>query len=111
MKVLIHEDRTEGMDFLLGMMIKRGYKARWAKTGPEIMDMLSDDEVNIVLTNGSYEELNGDQHERIKASCVFMIDIAQHFDRTTTVMADMQLQKPFAISELWRALDANAKRN
>ena len=77
MKVLIHEDRSEGLDFLLGMIVKRGYRAGLAKTGSEILDMLSDEQYNVILTNGGYGELNRDQHARIKSSSVFIIDIAE----------------------------------
>lgn len=105
MKVLIHEDRSEGLDFLLGMIVKRGYKAGLAKNGPEIMEMLSDENYNVILTNGGYLELNHDQHTRIKSSPVFIIDIAEKQGNSTDSKADLKLQKPFAISELWQAMD------
>lgn len=107
MKVLIHEDRSEGLDFLLEIIVKRGYKAGIAKNGPEIIDMLSDERYNVVLTNGGYEDLNSDQHFQIKSSPVFIVDIAerQKRDEGRDAQADLYLQKPFAVSELWQAID------
>jgi len=107
MKVLIHEDRSEGLDFLLEMIVKRGYRAGLAKNGPEILDMFSDDRYNVILTNGAYEELSRDQHARIKSSPLLIIDISERRkqDDATDPGADLYLQKPFAISELWKAME------
>jgi len=110
MKVLIHEDRSEGLDFLFGMIVKRGYRAGLAKNGPEILDMLSDENFNVILTNGGYRELNRDQHARLKSDSVFIIDIAEK-QSDEDVNANLKLQKPFAISELWQAIDPDSKEH
>ena len=75
MKVLIHNDRPDIPDFLLKIILSRGYKASFAKDGLKIIAMLSNDQYDVVLANGRYKELNPDQHMQLKALPVFIIDI------------------------------------
>ncbi|MGZ3854189.1 MAG: hypothetical protein ACXVBX_15445 [Flavisolibacter sp.] len=106
-KVLIHDERPDIPDFLLKLILIRGYKAGFAKDGTEIIAMLSDDRHDVVLTNGGYKGLNPDQHMQLKSSSVFIIDIkdSRNQNRDMDLKADLYLPRPFLISELWQALE------
>ena len=105
-KVLIHDDRPDTPEFLLEIIVNRGYKAGFAKDGSEIIAMLSNDQYDVVLTNGGYRELNPDQHMQLKSSSVFIIDIkdSRSQNQDMDLKADLYLHRPFLISELWHAL-------
>lgn len=81
MKVLIHDERPDALEFLLGSIINFGYTAGIAKNNPEIMSMLSDEHYDIVLTNGSYGYFKEDQYSRVKSSSVFVIGIINPANR------------------------------
>lgn len=66
MKVLIHDERSDGLDFLLESIVNHGLKVSNAKNGLETINMLTDERCNVVLTNGGYEELDPDEHSRPK---------------------------------------------
>jgi DNA-binding response OmpR family regulator len=106
-KVLIHDERTDTPEFLLEVVVNRGYKAGFAKDGTEIIAMLSNDQYDVVLTNGGYRELNSDQHLQLKSSSVFIIDIKNPHNRNQDrdLRADLYLPRPLLISELWQALE------
>jgi CheY-like chemotaxis protein len=106
-KVLIHDDRPDTPKFLLEIIVNRGYKAGFAKDGTEIIAMLSNDEYDVVLTNGGYKELNRDQHMQLKSSSVFIIDIkdSRNQNQDMDLKADLHLPRPLLISELWQALE------
>ena len=105
-KVLIHDDRTDLPEFLLKLILSRGYKAGFAKDGTEIIAMLSNDQYDVVLTNGGYKELNPSQHMQLKFSSVLIIDIKDSLNQNQDMdlNADLYLPKHFSISELWQAL-------
>jgi DNA-binding response OmpR family regulator len=107
MKVLIHDERPDVPEFLLDIIVNRGYKAGIAKDGPEIIHMISDDRYDIVLANGGYRELDCDQHTRLKSSSVFIIGITgSHIqDRDRDSKADLYLRRPFLISDLWLLIE------
>ncbi len=107
MKVLIHDERPDVPEFLLDIIVNRGYKAGIAKDGPEIIHMISDDRYDIVLTNGGYRELDCDQHTRLKSSSVFIIGITgSHIqDHDPDSKADLYLRRPFLISDLWLLIE------
>jgi CheY-like chemotaxis protein len=106
-KVLIHDDRSDTPEFLLEIIVNRGYKAGFAKCSAEIIAMLSNDQYDVVLTNGGYKELNTDQYIKLKSSSVFIIDIKDSRNRNQDMelKADLYLPRPFLISELWQALE------
>jgi CheY-like chemotaxis protein len=106
-KVLIHDDRPDTPEFLLEIIVNRGYKAGFAKDGTEIIAMLSNDQYDVVLTNGGYRELNPDQHMQLKSSSVFVIDIkySRNQNQDMDLKADLYLPRPLLISELWQALE------
>jgi DNA-binding response OmpR family regulator len=106
-KILIHDDRPDTPEFLLDIIVNRGYKAGFAKDGLEIIAMFSKDQYDVVLTNGGYRQLNPDQHMQLKASSVFIIDIkdSRKQNQDTDSKADLYLPRPFLISELWQALE------
>jgi len=106
-KILIHDDRPDTPEFLLDIIINRGYKAGFAKDVHEIIAMLSDDQYDVVLANGGYRELNPDHHMQLKSSSVFIIDIkdSHNQNKDTDLKADLYLPRPFLISELWQALE------
>ena len=106
-KVLIHDDRPDTPEFLLEIIVNRGYKAGFAKDGSEIIAMLSNDHYDVVLTNGGYRELNSDQHMQLKSSSVFIIDIkdSRSQNQDMDLKADLYLPRPLLISELWLALE------
>jgi DNA-binding response OmpR family regulator len=105
-KVLIHDDRPDTPEFLLEIIVNRGYKAGFAKDGSEIIAMLSNDQYDVVLTNGGYRELNPDQHMQLKSFSVFIIDIKDSLslNQDMDLKADLYLPRPFLISELWHAM-------
>ena len=105
-KVLIHDERPHIPVFLLKLILSRGYKAGFAKNGTEIIAMLSNDQYDVVLTNGGYKELNPDQHMQLKSSSVLIIDIKDSLNQNQDMdlNADLYLPKCFSISELWEAL-------
>ena len=107
MKVLIHDERSDGLDFLLESIVSHGYKAGIAKNGPEIMNMLSDERYNVVLTNGGYEELDPDQRFQLKSSSAFIIGITGQQKREEGIdsKVNLCLQRPFEVSKLWQAID------
>lgn len=107
MKVLIHDERSDGLDFLLESIVNHGYTAGIAKNGPEIINMLSDERYNVVLTNGGYEELDPDQYFRIRSSSAFIIGITAQQKREEGMgsKVDLFLQRPFEASKLWHAID------
>jgi DNA-binding response OmpR family regulator len=106
MKVLIHDERPDALDFLLGGIVNHGHKAGIAKDGPEIIDMLSDERYNVVLTNGGYEDLAPDHLSRLKSSSVFIIGITgrQKCDEAVDSSVDLYLRRPFEASKLWQAI-------
>jgi len=106
MKVLIHDEQSDGLDFLLESIVNHGLRVSIAKNGPEIINMLTDERYNVVLTNGGYEELNPDQHSQLKSSSVFIIGITgqQKRDEGMDSKVDLCLRRPFEASKLWQAL-------
>ena len=107
-KVLIHDRRPDTPEFLLEVVINRGYKAGFAKDSSEIIAMLSNDQYDVVLTNGGYSKLNHDQHMQLKFSAVFIIDINESYNQNQDMdlQADLYLPRPLLISELWRAINS-----
>ncbi|MGO9138397.1 MAG: hypothetical protein ACLP9S_04355 [Syntrophales bacterium] len=105
-KVLIHDDRPDIPEFLLNVILSRGYKAGFAKDGTEIIAMLSNGQYDVVLVNGGYRKLNPDQHMQLKSASVFIIDINDSHDKNQDMdlKADLHLPRPLLISELWQAL-------
>ena len=106
-KFLIHDDRPDTPEFLLEIIVNRGYKAGFAKDGTEIIAMLSNDQYDVVLTNGGYRELNPDQHMQLKSSSIFIIDIkdSRNQNQDMDLKADLYLPRPLLISDLWQALE------
>jgi len=106
-KVLIHDERPDIPEFLLEVILSRGYKAGFAKNGADIIAMLSNDEYDIVLANGGYRELNTGQYMQLKSSSVFIIDIkdSRSLNQDMDLKADLYLPRPFLISELWQVLE------
>jgi len=106
-KVLIHDERPDDPEFLLKIILGRGYKAGFAKDGTEIIAMLSSGEYDVVLTNGGYEELSPDQHRQLKSASVFIVEIKDSRNRNQDgdLKADLYLPRPILISQLWRALE------
>ncbi len=103
-KILIHDDRSDAPEFLLGLILNHGYRVGFAKNGHEIIDTLSNDQYDVILTNGAYGELNPDQHKQLRSSSIFIIDIKDPHDRNQDG-ADLYLPRPFLISELWLAIE------
>jgi DNA-binding response OmpR family regulator len=105
MKILINNERADVLDFLHEHIINHGYKAGIAKNATEIIDMLSDEQYNVILTNGAYEALDTDQCSWLRSSSVFIIGITdQKKNESLALKVDMQLQRPFEASKLWQAL-------
>jgi hypothetical protein len=61
---------------------------------------------NVVLINGGYEELDPDQHFRIKSSSVFIIGITgqQKRDEGMDSKVDLYLRRFFEASKLLQAI-------
>ncbi len=109
MKVLIHDERSDALEFLLEGIVNHGYKAGIAKDSPEIINMLSDERYDVVLTNGGYEKLDLDQRFGIKSSCVCIIGITNQrkCDDEMDSEVDRYLRRPFEASRLWQAIASN----
>jgi DNA-binding response OmpR family regulator len=106
-KILIHDEGPDTPEFLLEIVVNRGYKAGFAKDGNELIAMLSNDQYDVVLTNGGYRELNPDQYMQLESSSVFIIGIKDSHKQNHTMdsKADLYLPRHFLISELWRAIE------
>ena len=109
MKVLIHDERSDALEFLLEGIANHGYKAGIAKDGPEIINMLSDERYEVVLTNGGYENLDLDQRFGIKSSpvCIIGITNERNCDDKMDSEVDRYLRRPFEASRLWQAIASN----
>ncbi len=105
-KVLIHDEGPDIPVLLLKLILSRGYKAGFANDGNEIIAMLSNDQYDVVLTNGGYKGLNSDQHMQLKLSSVFIIYInnSSNQNQDMDLKANLYLSKYFLTSELWQAL-------
>ena len=112
MKILIHDERPDALEFLLEGIVNQGYKAGIAKDGPEVIHMLSDERYTVVLTNNGYKKLYLDQHFGIKSSSVFIIDITdtRKRDKEMDSKADLYFRRPFEASRLWQTIASNAYR-
>jgi DNA-binding response OmpR family regulator len=110
-KILIHDERPDTPEFLLEVVVNRGYKAGFAKDVTEIIAMLSNGQYDIVLTNGGYRELSSDQYIQLKSSSVYIIGIKESHDQNhdMDLKADLYLPRPFLISELWHAVETPFK--
>ena len=106
-KILIHDERQDTPEFLLETVVNRGYKAGFAKSGPEIIAMLMNDQYDVVLTNGGYTELSCHQYMQLKSSSVLIIGIQDSFNQNhdMDLKADLYLQRPVLISDLWKAME------
>jgi DNA-binding response OmpR family regulator len=106
-KILIKDERPDAPEFLLETVVNHGYKAGFAKDGSEIIAMLSNDQYDVILTNGGYSELNSIQYMQLKSSSVFIIGIKDSYNRNQVLdlKADLYLPRPLLISELWKALE------
>jgi DNA-binding NtrC family response regulator len=103
-KVLIIDETSYAPEFVLKLMAHRGYRAIFAKGAVEITDMLSNDQYDIVLTNGNYQSFGLDHDTRANVS-VFSICIEDSHNQTQDFSVDMYLSRPFLSSKLWRALE------
>jgi CheY-like chemotaxis protein len=111
--ILIHDERPGTPEFLLEVVVNRGYKADFAKDGNEIVATLSGHDIMALIsndhyeTNGSHRELNPDQQTQLKSSSVFILGIkASHkWNQDMDLKADLSLPRPLLLSELWRALE------
>jgi len=106
MKILIHNERADTLGFIREHMINHGYKAGIAENASEIIEMLSSEQYNVILTNGGIKELNSDQCSWLKASSTFVIGVTakKKFAESPACNIDMYLQSPFEASKLWQAL-------
>ena len=106
MKILIHDERADALEFLMGSVINYGYRAGLAKDGPGIMKMLEDERYDVVLADGSYEELEQHQRLQMKSLPAFIIGITEQQRRKESVdpAVDLYLHRPFLASKLRLAL-------
>jgi len=106
MKVLIHDERPDALNFFRESIINHSYRAGVAKNGAEVMSMLACERYEIVLTNGGYVELDPDQLLQLRSSCVFIINITDSsiLDEGPALKGDIALRRPFESWKLWRAI-------
>jgi CheY-like chemotaxis protein len=104
-KALIHDEISYAPEFLLKLIANRGYRAGFAKDATEIITMLSNDQYDVVLTNGKYKALSLDHHTWLQSCSVFIIGITDSHNHTQDLNADIYLSRPFLSSKLWRALE------
>jgi DNA-binding response OmpR family regulator len=112
MKILICDERSDALEFLLEGIANHGYKAGIAKDGPDIINMLADERYDVVLTNGGYQKLDPSQHFEITSSSVFIIGITntQKRDEKMDSKMDMCLRRPFEASKLWQSIASSGYR-
>jgi hypothetical protein len=84
MKILIHDEWPNALEFLLESIVDLGYKVGIGKDGPALIDMVSGERYAIVPTNDGYEKLDQDQHSRIKSSSIIVIGITRSAMRKWT---------------------------
>ncbi|OPY15925.1 MAG: hypothetical protein A4E69_00345 [Syntrophus sp. PtaB.Bin138] len=106
MKILIHDERADALDFLLGGVVNYGYRAGIAKDRAGIRSMLADERYDVVLANGSYEELDPEQRLQMKSLPAFIIGITQskRGEEAKDPAVDLYLHRPFLASRLRLAL-------
>jgi DNA-binding response OmpR family regulator len=106
MKILIHDERPDTLECLLEGIVNRGYKGGIAKDGLDVINMLSDERYNIVLTNGDMKSQIWISVSGIKFSSVFIIGIAntEKRDEKMDSKVDLCLRRPFEASELWQPI-------
>ena len=111
MKILIHDERADALEFLLGSIVSYGYRAGIAKDSHEIVSMLSDRAYDVILTNGNYSALKQRDHLRMKFSSVFVIGIKdpKRGNEAMDPAVDLYLYRPFAASELRQVLKNRGK--
>jgi len=112
MKILIHDERTDALEFLLEGIVNHGFNAGIAKDGPMVIDMLSGERYNVILTNGSFLKINLDQYFGAKSKPVFIIDIRDTKEQNEAMESkvDLCLQRPFEASKLWQIIASNIFR-
>ena len=110
-KILIHDERADALEFLLGSIVGCGYRAGIARDSHEILSMLSDGAYDIVLTNGNYKALEQEHHYRLKSSSVFVIGIKdpKRGNEAMDPVVDLYLYRPFSASELKQVLKNRGK--
>jgi DNA-binding response OmpR family regulator len=91
MKILIHDERPDALEFLSESISRFGFEVGVAKDSFEIINLLLDDQYNVVLTNGAYKELNLDQHAKIQSLPVVVIGITDLQKRTREKDSTIQL--------------------
>lgn len=111
MKILIHDEHPDALEFLLEVIVKRGYEAGIAKDNAEIFDMLTEQRYDIVLTNSEYRR--PDQNQHLKSSSVFIISITDRQKRNEQMDSgvDMYLHRPFEASKLWQIITPNVNHH
>ncbi len=102
MKILIYDERSDTLEFFLESVASFGYKAGIAKDGSEIINMLSNDQYDVVLSN--YKEFDTTQYDRLKSSSTFIIGITDSRNQNIDSKADLYLQRPFGTSNFRQAI-------
>jgi DNA-binding response OmpR family regulator len=104
MKVLIYDERSDTLEFFLESVASFGYKVGIAKDGSEIINMLSNDQYDVVLSN--YKEFDAHQYGRLKSSSTFIIGItdSRNQNKNMDSKADLYLQRPFGASNFRHAV-------
>ena len=106
MKILIHDERSDALEFVLDGIVNHGFNAGIAKDGPAAIGMLSDERYDVILTNGSYEKIDLDQYCRITSKALFVIDIknTRKENEAMGLNVDLCLHRPFEASKLWQTI-------
>ena len=112
MKILICDERSDALEFLLEGIVNHGYKAGIAEDGPDIITMLADSRYEVVLTNGGYQKLDPSQRSAMTSSSVFIVGItnAQKREEKKDSKNILYLRRPFEASMLWQAIASNVFR-
>jgi DNA-binding response OmpR family regulator len=102
MKVLLIDERPDALEFLGESIVNFGYKTGVAKDKTEIVPMLSDDQYEVVLTNGGGRDIDIDQYIRAKYPSVFIVQMTLSHKKEEKEHngVDLYLRRPFEISKL-----------
>lgn len=106
MKVLLIDERPDTLEFFGESMVNLGYKTGIAKDTSEIFSMLSENQYDIVLTNGASKELDIDKDIRSKYDSIYVVYLSASTDKSKSKHsgADMYLHRPFVASDLRQAI-------
>jgi DNA-binding response OmpR family regulator len=107
MKILIHDERSDTLEFISESIKHLGYNVGIAKGCPAINQMLAEKEYDVILTNGGLQNLDPDRSIRSKFPLIYIVGITSSQQNSVGADAnvDCYLLRPFEKSKLLQALE------